>query len=175
VVNDFGRNVLWLLSVTGDRKMEAIAAGPSPRNGEVSPNGRWLAYETNEAGTYQVFVRPFGTAQGPRWPVSTDGGVTPVWRRDGRELFYVGPTRSSIMHVTVGAGPVWNAGPPAKLLDGTFTFSRANVPGRLYDVSRDGTRFVALTPAMDIPQHLPNTIVVVQNWLEELKQRVPTK
>jgi serine/threonine-protein kinase len=171
-------NGIDILTLDRERKVEPFLrqSGVAARNGEVSPDGRWLAYESTESGAIQVFVRQFANLQGGRWQVSTDGGRQPSWRRDGHELFYIGPT-GAIMRVPVGTGSAWRSGTPAKLLDGPYTFTLPNVLGRVYDVSPDGERFVVLKPALEAqqPQSVPDTIVVVQNWFEELKQRVPTR
>lgn len=61
------------------------------RGGVVSPEGRWLAYESNRSGTYEIYVQPFPNVDGGLWQVSTGGGVQPLWARSGRELFYIAP------------------------------------------------------------------------------------
>jgi Tol biopolymer transport system component len=149
--------------------------GIAVSNGEVSPDGRLLAYQTNEAGQMQVVVCAFPNVEAGRWQVSADGGSQPLWSRDGRELFYIAPG-GGIMHVHVALGASWTFSAPTKLVGGSYSWSLPGVGGRLYDVSRQGDRFLVLKPApISQQQNAPDTIVVVQNWFEELKARVPTK
>jgi serine/threonine-protein kinase len=172
VISDPNRGELGVVTVGGARKPESIALGNvTARNGEISPNGRWLAYETTGAATAQVFVREFDKPQGRRWQISTDGGRMPVWRRDGRELLYVGQT--GIMRVAVEEGSDWKAEVPVKLIDGPYAWTLQGIAGRMYDVSPDGRVLALKLVANSAPA--PDRIVVVQNWIEELKQRVPTK
>jgi hypothetical protein len=108
-------------------------------NGEVSANGQWLAYQSNESGRNEVYVRPFPNVDAGRWQVSTSGGSQPLWARDGGELFFL-DAGSNLMRVAVPKGSTFTPGPPAQIL-GTLAarFFTAG-PGRTYDVSRDGQR-----------------------------------
>ena len=82
-----------MLTLGKDRQIEPLVQTPFfERNGEVSPDGRWLAYESNESGQFEVFVRPFPDVNKGRWQVSTGGGTQPLWARNGQELFYLAPT-----------------------------------------------------------------------------------
>ena len=142
-------------------------------NAEVSPDGRWLAYQSNESGQSQVYVRPFPQVDSGRWQISTTGGSRPAWARSGRELFYL-DNNNLMMAVPVQTSPTFSAGNPAKLFE-----TRYLVPNnaRTYDVSADGQRFLMIkstTNAREAGAAPPN-IVVVLNWFEELKQRVPVK
>jgi Tol biopolymer transport system component len=86
---------LWAVKLVGDRKPILISAGrPSEFNGRFSPNGKWIAYDSNETGRSEIYVQtvPWTTATpGAKWPISTEGGTRPVWSGDGAELFYVAP------------------------------------------------------------------------------------
>lgn len=73
------------------------------RNGEISPDGRWLAYESNESRQFEIYVRPFPNVSGGRWQISTGGGRQPVWARSGQEVFYLAPT-GALMSVRVQRG-----------------------------------------------------------------------
>ena len=145
------------------------------RNGEVSPDGRWLAYEANDSGTFEIYVRPFPDVAKGRWPVSTGGGVQPLWARNGQELFYLAPT-GALMRVGVARGATWAATVPAKLLEGRYFIGAPGQVGRSYDIAPDGRRFLMIkegggseaTPG-------PTSLVVVQHWGEELKRLVPSK
>ena len=82
---------------------------------EVSPDGRWLAYEANDSGRFEIYVRPFPDVTGGRWQVSTGGGTRPLWARNGQELFYLAPA-GALMRVGVERGPSWAATAPTQLL-----------------------------------------------------------
>ena len=143
------------------------------RNGIISPDGRWLAYEANESGRFEVSVRPFPNVDSGHWQVSTNGGTRPIWTRSGQELVYVSPT-GALMGVGVAGGPSWAATTPTLLVkEGYFT----NPPwwGRMYDISADGQRFLMLKEAGADGTAAPVSIIVVQHWGEELKRLVPTK
>jgi serine/threonine-protein kinase len=175
VMNRFSKEPLGVLTIGAKRPPDSVTTGTADRNGEVSPNGRWLAYESDGAGTTQVFVRPFDTKQTRRWQVSTAGGRNPLWRRDGRELFFVDPM-GTLMRVAVTDALEWTASLPAKLIDGRYSLSLSGIAGRLYDVSRDGQQLLVLKPvSTPNEQRGPDRIVIVQNWFEELKARLPVK
>ena len=146
------------------------------RNGIVSPDGRWLAYESNSSGRFEIYVRPFPNAGGGQWQVSTGGGTTPLWARNGKELFYVGPDGALLRVLVEASSATWNAGTPAKLLEGRyFTAGGGETLGRTYDASPDGQRFLMIkAPGADATA-APPSIIVVQHWDEELKRLVPTK
>jgi Tol biopolymer transport system component len=138
---------------------------------EVSPNGRWLAYNSDRSGHMEVYVQRYPITDGERWQVSTAGGENPAWARDGRELFYMTPD-NALMSVSVQpAGPAWRTGQPVKVLEpGQWSRSRN---GRHYDPAPDGQRFLVL--GLPTPAPNPPRLVVVQHWVEELKRLVPTK
>jgi len=108
--------------------------------------------------------------------VSTGGGTRPLWARNGQELFYLAPT-DALMGVGVERGSTWAATPPAQLLEGRYFAGYGGlVVGRTYDVSPDGRRFLMIKPgAGNDSTAVPASLVVVQNWVEELKRLVPTK
>ena len=135
-----------------------------------SPDGRWLAYESNESGRNEVYVRPFPDVNRGKWPISTDGGTRPLWAKNVRELFYVAES-GAVMAVPIETGSTWAAGAPVKLFDWPVP-TRSS---RSYDVSKDG-RFLMLR-AVDVsePDASPFSLVVVQHFDEELKRLVPTR
>jgi serine/threonine-protein kinase len=161
---------IWRAPVTGDRKAERVLdAGFSETNAEVSHDGRWMAYESNESGRDEVYVRPWPDVNAGRWQVSTGGGTRPLWSRDGRELFYY--WQSAVMSVPLRAGATFSAGTPAVVIKGDYI---APLTGRQYDVTPDGKRFLLIkNAASDGGTEARNQIVVVQNWFEELKRQVP--
>ncbi len=97
-----------------------LALADTPANedqGQFSPDGRWVAYTSNESGLSEIYVIPFPpTPNGGRWMVSRGGGVQPRWRRDGRELFYISPDWT-MMAVPVNSTPVFHAGTPQALFN----------------------------------------------------------
>ena len=164
-------DVMQLL-LDGTRTVTPLVQTPfRERNGEVSPDGRWLAYEANNSGRFNVYVRPFQDLSGGAvWQVSTEGGRRPLWSRNRQdlELFYLNAT-GAVMRVGVLPGPTFTATAATKLFEGRYG-ARANQSGRTYDISRDGNRFLMIKPVGGADQTA--SLVVVQNWLEELKQRV---
>jgi eukaryotic-like serine/threonine-protein kinase len=152
------------------REMPLLATMFGERNAEVSPDGRWMAYESDESGREEVYVRPFPDVQGGRWQVSTGGGRQPVWARSGRELFYLVPP-GRIMSVLIQPGASFVAGNPQLVVNGPYIAPNA---GRTYDVSQKGDRFLMIKDAASSDKtSAPPSIIVVQGWFEELKRRVP--
>jgi serine/threonine-protein kinase len=144
------------------------------RNGIVSPDGRWLAYESTSSGPPEIYVRPFPNVGGGEWLVSSAGGRQPLWARSGKELFYVGPD-GALLRVPVEAnGTTWHAGTPTKLIEGRYVTGSGTLV-RTYDVSADGQRFLMIKAPGPEAGAAPPTLVVVQHWDEELKRLVPTK
>jgi serine/threonine protein kinase/Tol biopolymer transport system component len=144
----------------------------SERNGEVSPGGQWLAYESDESGRLEIYVRPFPDVNGGRWQVSTNGGRMPLWSRDGKELFYLSPD-GAMMVSRVEAGRTWVAATPVQLFRGDYLVTTgANT--RTFDIAPDGERFLMVKDIQtaNAPQA---SIVVVEHFDEVLKRLVPTK
>jgi serine/threonine-protein kinase len=144
------------------------------RNGVVSPDGRWLAYEANDSGRVEVYVRPFPEVNSGHWQVSTTGGTRPLWAPSGQELFYVAPT-GALMRVGVERAPSWAATTPTFLVKERFPSLNTH-NGRTYDISSDGQRFLLIKEDGGSEQTAaPPQIIVVQHWTEELKRLVPIK
>jgi serine/threonine-protein kinase len=144
-------------------------------NPALSPDGRWIAYESNASGRDEIYVRPFPDMSVGQWQVSTAGGEEALWARNGKELFYRAPD-GSVMGVSVDAGETFRAGAPAKIIDsGSYFAGDDTATWRTYDVSADGSRFL-LIKGEDNPRQAATAqrLVVVQNWVEELKRLVPT-
>ena len=141
-------------------------------HGQVSPDGRWLAYQSNDSGQYEVSVRPFPNVDDRQWTISPDGGTLPTWSRDGKELFYLDGA-NAMMAVPVHTSPAFNAGAPAKLFDGAY-LTRWDV--RSYDVTADGQRFLMIKNIEGSDQQQPPaSIIVVINWAEEMKRLMSGK
>ena len=114
-----------ILPLEGERRAAPLIKTMfDEQNAEVSPDGRWVAYQSNESGEYEVYVRPFPQVDGGRWQVSTGGGARPAWARNGRELFYlVGSGR--MMAVPIQPGATFAAGNPQLLFDGRYVAAQS--------------------------------------------------
>ena len=151
---------LWIFSVA-DRKASAyLQTEFTETSARFSPDGRFLAYVSNESGREEVYVQPF-PGPGGKWQISTSGGAQPAWSSNGRELFYLAPP-SKLMAVEVRVGEAFEAGIPRLL----FETRLMGGPFRRYDVSSDGQRFLVNRP-IGAETHSPITLVV--NWTAEVK------
>ena len=160
---------LWVLSLEGEREPELLIQAPfDQRRAAVSPDGRWLAYMSNESGQEEVYVQPPPDLDG-RWQISYDGGIAPVWRPDGRELFY--RNGQAILRVAIDTEGPFALGNPEVLFEGQYLRGESGF-GNNYDLAPDGQRFLMIKPATD-ETSTSGQIVVVQNWLAKLAQRVP--
>jgi len=163
---------IWVLPMAKGAKPRPLLQTPfNEFQPKLSPDGRWLAYVSNESGRDEIYVRPF-PAMDAKWQVSTEGGHEPAWAPNGRELFYrTGQSArgSKLMAVTITTSPEFRADKPSLLFEGPYIW--ATLYGQSYDVSRDGNRFVMVK--YDPPKS-PKEINIVLNWFEELKRRVPT-
>lgn len=168
---------IWTLTL-GDSTSPArpfLFSDSDESSAELSPDGRYLAYESNQSGRSEVYVQPF-PGPGRRELVSTDGGGQPVWARNGRELFYraSGPgPMMRMMAVDVTLGHVFTAGRARVLWEAMRARYPGGTGGRTYDVSPDGRRFLMIQQRDSAPQPPVTHVVLVQNWLEELKRLVP--
>jgi serine/threonine-protein kinase len=173
---------LWTYSAS-DRKsrpFDSVRSSRQPTNAAFSPNGLWVAYQSNDSGPPKVYVQPF-PATGARFQASLDSPQDdphhPLWSRDGTELFYVaGPNRFVVTSVTQGSGLSFSN--PVPIQTGTWknTFGGPTTI-RNYDVSPDGKRFIGVIASGVTESGAPHVpqIQVVLNWQEELKQRVPSR
>jgi serine/threonine protein kinase len=158
-----GTTGLWVWHPARDGKpFPFLQTTFSARQGQLSPDGRWIAYSANESGSYDVYVQTFPERRG-KWQISTTGGAEPTWRRDGNELFYIADNK--IMAVEVkGSSDQFEPGIPKAL----FEISRADTVARnRYTVTADGQRFLVNTPAEN---GTPSAITVVVNWAAEIKK-----
>jgi len=144
------------------------------RNGIVSPDGSWLAYEANDSGVFEIYVRPFPDVNRGHWLVSTNGGTQPLWARGGQELFYFARD-GALMAITVAGGSAWKPGAPTKILEGHYVVSASGTLHRHYDTVADGQRFLMMKAAAGDATAAQPQIVVVEHFDEELKRLVPTK
>jgi Tol biopolymer transport system component len=150
----------WLMPVSGEHKgIPYLETSFDKSHARVSPDGRWIAYATNESGMYQIVVQTFPDSNGGKWPISAQGGTEPKWRRDGGELYYLA-FDGKLMAVPV-SGPAFVAGQPVALFQTPLKVNRSQPPrDRRYDVSPDG-RFLVVVPET---ASSPSSMTVVVNW-----------
>jgi eukaryotic-like serine/threonine-protein kinase len=154
---------IWVLPLEGDRKPFLFFQSPADDTLAVfSPDGHWVAYESSESGTREIYVQSFPVSGG-KVPVSNKGGLRPSWRGDGKELFYV-TVEGKLMAVETKAGSTFEPGVPKPLFD--VAVARAIATAN-YDVSTDGQRFLFMSGQID-PN--PSSLTVVLNWTADLKQ-----
>ncbi len=143
-----------------------LRASPSVvRNGQFSPDGKWVAYASNETGRWEIFVTSFPDARG-KWQVSTGGGEQPRWRGDGKELFYLS-SDGKVMAAPVMAGAKFDAGTPTALFQATPRQPVVSADLFVYDVSRDGQRFLINTP---VKQGETQPMSILLNWTAKLSK-----
>ncbi len=158
---------IWVLRLS-DRKAQPFLRTPFNESvPQFSPDGRWLAYISDESGRWEIYVQPY-PGPGGKWQISTEGGTEPVWNPNGRELFY--RSGDKMMAVEIVTQPGFSAGKSRVLFEGRYEPTPATFPD--YDVTPDGQRFLMLKPA-EQEGGAPTQINVVLNWFEELKRRVP--
>ena len=158
------RNDLWILPLFGDRKLKPwvfLRERFAERNGAFSPDGRWIAYQSDESGRFEVYVRRF-PAQGGSHLISRDGGRAPRWRDNGRELFFLAPD-GTMMAAAIDPSNDSQAGVPRPLFKTSLLGIANNKP---YVVTRDGQRFL-VPVAVNPPGAAPLTIVL--NWPAKLR------
>jgi hypothetical protein len=175
---DQGNGQLWIYPMSGKNSAFPLVEHGAQREGQFSPDQRWVAYTSNESGRDEVYVVPFrpplktgrprGAVLPGKWRVSPSGGQRAKWRHDGRELFYMAPD-NTLMSVPVVRGdsrfevgaarPLFRPTPPK--------IPNPNSPSLVYDVSRDGSRFVFDVGA---PPETTAPITLVENWLSDFKK-----
>jgi dipeptidyl aminopeptidase/acylaminoacyl peptidase len=152
---------LWVLPLSGERKpFVFLKTEFHETQAQFSPDGRWMAYVSNESGRDEVYISGFPMV-GSKVQVSTSGGRQPRWRRDGKELFYLSPDRK-FTAVPINTEPTLGVGTPRVLFGVPFTPGGTGVPAsrHQYDVAADGERFLLTVP----PENSAVPITVVLNW-----------
>jgi serine/threonine-protein kinase len=168
-----GSDVMLMTLDEGRRVTPLVNSTFNEKNGIVSPDGRWLAYDANDSGQYEIWVRPFPNANSEKWQVTTTGGTRPLWSPNGQELFYVAPT-GAVMRVGVERGGSWAVTTPTVAVKEGYFTTQGGFPARSYDITPDGQRFLMVkTTGSSDRSTAPPRLVVVQNWVEELKRLVP--
>jgi Tol biopolymer transport system component len=169
VSRDAGLDI-GVIPIDGSGPSRPIINGPSDEaKPAMSEDGRWIAYQSNSSGQWEVYVQPFPGLSG-RWQVSSQGGVAPIWAPNGRQLYY--RSDQAVMSVPVDTkGTTFRYGNPRKLFEGPYV-PEAETPfdARSYVLAPDGRRFLM----MKEPAPPPTQIVIIDNWVEEVKRLVPT-
>jgi Tol biopolymer transport system component len=133
-------SALFLVNMTTGEASKFNESKASQTNGQISPDGKWVAYASNESGDWQVYVTTFPDANG-KWQVSRDGGREPRWRGDGKEIFYVGP-RDMLTAVAVSNDSGFSSGNPTPLFQSHGRAQISSTDQFTYDVTKDGQRFL---------------------------------
>jgi serine/threonine-protein kinase len=161
---------LWRLPLDGDAAAEVLMKTPATElNAEVSPDGRWLAFDSDESGQTEVYVRPFPNVMDGRWQISNSGGSKPAWSRRGKELFYE-DSLGAIVSATYESTTGFSSGVPRKLFDAQTTFRGAS-SARTWDVGLDGRFLMVRDPSLDFSR--PLTLNVILNASEVVKAQLP--
>lgn len=158
-----------IVAASGDGQgdvRDVVATPADEHEAALSPDGRWLAYTTDRTGRPEVWVK--GYPDGAPVRISSNGGNQPVWSHDGRELFYL--QGDTMMSVSVETDGEFSFAPAVELFTGPSFVTTPASPIWTYDVASDG-RFLMVQKSASSPQ--PGKIVVVQNWFDELKRKVP--
>jgi len=154
---------LWVLTYP-ELKSSLFLKSPSiVARAQFSPNGKWVAYASNETGKWEIYVTSFPVAHG-KWQVSSGGGEQPRWRADGKELFFLS-ANSTMMAAPVTAETNFDSGTPIALFQATPRQPNSSRDQFVYDVSKDGQRFLILT-RVEQPGTPPMTVVL--NWTAKL-------
>jgi Tol biopolymer transport system component len=165
-------DVMLLPLVSERRPQPLLQTAFTEAFAEISPDGRWLAYQSNASGQFEVYVTPFPNVTTGKWQVSTNGGTQPLWARNAQELFY--ESKGALMRVSLMSSSTFAAGPPSRLFDAPGLNIPA-VPGRLYDIVPDGRRFLMTKASGTADAPVASArLILVQHWFEELKRRAPT-
>ncbi len=166
---------IGVLTVESDRAVEMLLETEFvEQTPALSPDGRWLAYQSDESGQSEIYVQPFPNIDDGKWQVSTDGGFDPVWSPDGQALFFIGTQPGQIMVTEVETEPTFNPDTPTRAfaLSGYDTFG----PGRQFDLPPDGERFLLRMVAgaqNATADESFDGLIFVENWFQELTERVP--
>lgn len=166
VVNDPNTKIdLWLLPLFGDQKpFPFLQTAASERLGRFSPDGRWIAYVSDESGSNEIYVRGFPDSGG-KWQVSTNGGYHMAWSHNGKELFYLSTDKKLMAVAVKGDGTTFERGTPKALFDRRIP--SFNTPLAQFAVSADGQKFIVANPVAD---NATVPITVVLNWTAGVKQ-----
>ena len=152
---------LWLVALDGEPKPERVLVTDYVEtDGVFSPDGRFIAYVSDESGRFEVYVRSFPVSGGGKWMVSNGGGYQPRWRRDGRELFYFS-SDGRLMSVDIEPAAAFRAAAPRILFQARIFGGGASTNNHYWDVAPDGQRFLINTVSAESDSA---SLTVVLNW-----------
>jgi Tol biopolymer transport system component len=158
---------IWVLPLFGDQKpFPFLLTEFNEGWARFSPDGKWIAYSSNESGPWQVYVRSF-PGSGGQWMISTDGGAQPQWRRDGKELFYISADRKLMAVDVKGNGSTFEAAVPKALFDLRLQTPALPGPRNFYIAAADGKRFLVASVS---EERITTPTTVVLNWTADLKK-----
>jgi Tol biopolymer transport system component len=152
---------LWILSAADRKAHPFLQTAFNEGGGSFSPDGRWLAYGSDDTGRFEVYVKSI-PGSGGKWQISSGGGTQPRWRRDGEELFFLAPDNKLMAVDVAGGSATFASGAPRPLFQ-----TRAASPLSSYDVSADGQRFL-VNSLLGEPVSSPITLVL--NWTAGLRK-----
>ena len=176
-VNAAGARDISAMRVGTDSVPRPLLASPTADESAIalSPDGRWIAYQSTETGHAEVYVRPFPNVDAGKWQVSTAGGTAPLWARSGRELFFVNSNREMVAVPVTVAGASLQLGERKtlfRLRDEYYLTEQENYTP--FDISPDGQRFL-MARQVRAAERERGTLLFVDNWFEELRQKVSKK
>ncbi|HSH75285.1 MAG TPA: hypothetical protein VLA09_06365 [Longimicrobiales bacterium] len=172
--NIFGRDIIALRPGVDTVPTPLMTAEYDETEPALSPDGRWIAYQSNETDRFEVYVRPFPNVEDGRWQVSTEGGTSPRWRGDGRELFFKDERGNMASAAVDGSTPSFQGSRPEVLFAIPSDIVSGTALSMPYDVSPDGERFLLARVAGETSDGgTTPRFVLVQNWVRELTERVP--
>jgi hypothetical protein len=157
---------LAVLPLTGERKPSTLQSEFVEADGHLSPDGKWLAYTSNESGSWDVYVKSFPSLD-RKWRISPDGGSRPRWRRDGKELYYLALDQK-LMSVAVKGEAAFTAGPPAALFQLQIIPTPPTQGRQQYAVASNGDRFLVNTM---VEPAIPTPVTIVLNWTAALNKK----
>ena len=171
---------LWTMRV--DREGEKLKAGKAElfqrtnfgnRGANFSPDGRWLAYSSNESGSSQIYVRAFPD-KGGNWQISTDGGTSPIFSRNGKDLFFFNLADDRIMVASYSAkGDSFVGEKPRAWSKQSVGLTLGGAVGAQFDVAPDGKRIAVATYAVNSTQQDSGHVIFLENFVDELQRKVP--
>jgi serine/threonine-protein kinase len=171
---------VMILPIEGDTTTGLKAGRPAPfvngpfaeAGGSFSPDGRWLVYTSNESGRNEIYVRPFPAASG-RWQVSIDGGRSGAWSPNDREIFYQAPDGRLMVASYSVQGGSFHRETPRPWCDTRLVVT--NIGSRTFDLHPDGKRFAIIQPVAEPADARHRSVVLVQNFFDELRRLAPPK
>jgi hypothetical protein len=165
-----GTRDVWAQRIGTDSTARRLLATDFDENAvALSPGARWIAYQSDESGQVEVYVRPFPDISAGKWTVSLGGGSRPLWSHSGRELFYI-DSDDNLVAADVRPGAAFEVTGRQRLFStAPFMISSNYTP---FDVTTDGERFLMVRQAGTGDGAAPTAFILVENWIEELKEKV---